>query len=101
MNDTYHFMVQLAIPTPLPRGFDDLMPMQEQVVERYLEEGKLVNYALSMDNDRFWAIFNARSEMEVREMLLDFPLTDFMDIEVSMLACFHRQDQAAPIFSLN
>ena len=101
MKEMYQFMVHFVIPAPVPHGFYELMPFQDKVVEQYLFDGKLLNYALSMDNDRLWAVFNARSEMEVREMLLDFPLTEFMEIEVSLLSAFHIQDQEAAGFSLN
>lgn len=101
MNDTYQFMVHFMIPAPVPNGFYELMPFQDQVVEQYMDDGKLLNYALSMENDKLWAVFNARSEMEVREMLLDFPLTGFMEIEVSLLSSYHILDRVAPGFSLN
>jgi len=78
----------------------DLMPYQRAVIERYLSEGSLVNYAMAMDNAKLWAIFNANSEMEVRHMLADFPLTKFMQLEVNLLTTFNTVE-AEPSFSLN
>jgi len=34
------------------------------VIDRYLSEGRLINYALSLENAKVWAVFNANSEME-------------------------------------
>ncbi len=101
MNEMYQFMVHFVIPAPVPQGFYELLPFQEKVVEQYMFDGKLLNYALSIDNDKLWAVFNARSEMEVREMLLDFPLTEYMEMEVSLLSSFQIQDKDMAGFSLN
>ncbi|MCB0595248.1 MAG: hypothetical protein H6557_10865 [Lewinellaceae bacterium] len=94
------FMVDFTLPEELCEEFVDLIPYQRAVVDRYLSEGKLVNYALSLENAKVWAVFNANSEMEVREMLMDFPLTRFMEIEVCMLNSFNSSE-FEPSFSLN
>lgn len=97
---TYQFMVDLTLPEQLTEEFAELIPYQQLLVDQYLEEGKLVNYALSNENNRAWAVFNAKSELEVLEMLAEFPLTPFMGVEVSMLASFNTQEDV-PQFSLN
>lgn len=96
----YQFMVDFTLPTELPSEFADLLPYQRAVVDRYLAEGALVNYALSLENAKLWAIFNANSEMEVLEMLSEFPLTRFMRVQVSMLTSFNTAEDI-PAFSLN
>ncbi len=93
-------MVDAALPDQPGQEFMDLLPYQQAVVDRYLSDGNLVNYAVSMENARLWAIFNANSEMEVLEMLADFPLTRFLDLEVNLLTSFNTTE-AEPSFSLN
>jgi len=100
MTPIYQFMVDFTLPEELPDEFMDLMPYQRAVIERYLSEGSLVNYAMAMGNAKLWAIFNANSEMEVRQMLADFPLTKFMQLEVNLLTTFNTVE-AEPSFSLN
>ena len=94
-------MVNFVIPAELPEDFFELMPYQEMVVDRYLEEGKLINYALSLDRGQLWAIFNANSELEVLEMIIDFPLTEFMEVEISLLSQYQTNEYPSPAFSMN
>lgn len=93
-------MVDFTLPRELSREFMDLIPFQRAVVDRYLSDGSLVNYALALEQAKLWAIFNANSEMEVLEMLTDFPLTPFMQIEINELTSFSTAE-ATPAFSLN
>ncbi|WP_282779905.1 muconolactone Delta-isomerase family protein [Phaeodactylibacter xiamenensis] len=100
INPTSQFMVDFTLPEELSTEFTDLIPYQRAVVDRYLSEGSLVNYALALESAKLWAIFNANSEMEVLEMLSDFPLTPFMQVEINQLTSFNTAE-ATPAFSLN
>lgn len=101
MNTEYQFMVDFTLPPELSDEFIDLIPYQRNVVNKYFSEGKLVNYALSLENAKLWAVFNAESEMEVMEMIIDFPLTKFMQVEICMLSIYNAPTPAAMNFSLN
>lgn len=100
MYASQHFMVDLSLPEEICNEFLDLVPYQQAVVSQYLTQGKLLNYALSLEKAKVWAIFSAESEVEVMEMLIDFPLTRFMQVEISLL---HQYDynSSSPSFSLN
>jgi len=101
MSAPQQFMVDFTLPIELSEEFFDLVPYQRVVVNRYFGEGKLLNYALSIESAKLWAIFSARSEMEVMEMIIDFPLTKFMEVEISMLALCELPQDVIPEFSLN
>ncbi len=101
MHQEYQFMADFTLPEELSEEFFKLLPYQECVVNKYLAQGKLINYALSLDNAKMWAIFSANSELEVLEMLSDFPLTRFMEVKVSLLTSYTTLSVAAPNFSLN
>ncbi len=101
MKDTYQFMVDFTLPEVLTEEFIGLIPYQRAVVNRFLNEGKMLNYALSLEQSKLWAIFSARSEMEVLEMLADMPLTGFMEVEISMLTFYNTLPEEIPVFSLN
>jgi len=96
-----HFMVDCTFPDELTDEFFDLLPYQDSVVNKYISNGKLLNYALSLENGKLWNIFSANSEMEVREMLLEFPLTRFMRIEINLLTCYNAVHAGSAQFSLN
>lgn len=96
-----HFMVDFTLPEELTDEFFDLLPYQDYVVNKYLANGKLVSYALSLENAKLWAIFSASSELEVRTMLLEFPLTRFMQLEINLLTCYNAMHTGHAQFSLN
>lgn len=100
MDSLNQFMVDFTLPEVLPTNFFDIIPDQTATVQKYLSLGKLVNYAFSIENAKIWAIFKADSEMEVMEMLIDFPITPFTQVQISLLDAFHVPS-ISPVFSMN
>lgn len=96
----HHFMVDFSLPQDPTDSFLELVPFQEAVISDYLSKGKLINYAISVEKSKIWAIFSASSEVEVLEMLIDFPLTKFMEVEISLLQQYNCKTYA-PSFSMN
>ena len=101
MDNQYQFMVDFTMPEVLTEEFMNMIPYQRAVINRLFSEGKLTNYALSLENSKLWAVFNARSEMEVMDMIADLPLTPFLDVEISMLTFYNTTHADMPDFSLN
>ena len=101
MENKYQFMVDFSMPDVLTEDFMQLIPYQRAAVNRFFSEGKLTNYALSLENSRLWAVFKANSEMEVMDMIADLPLTSFMEVEISMLTFYNTANVDVPDFSLN
>ena len=96
----HHFMVDFSVPKEPSASFLELVPFQEAVITDYLSQGKLINYAISLEKSKIWAVFAATSEVEVLEMLIDFPLTKFMKVEISLLQQYNSNIYA-PGFSMN
>jgi len=65
MDNQYQFMVDFSMPEVLTEEFMNMIPYQRSVINRLFTEGKLTNYALSLENSKLWAVFKANSEMEV------------------------------------
>ncbi len=101
MHQEYQFMAACILPAELSDEFFDLLSYQDVVVNKYLAQGKLIHYALSLDNARLWALFSANSELEVLEMLREFPLTRFLEVEISLLTTYATLSVATPSFSMN
>ncbi|MCB0651016.1 MAG: hypothetical protein KDC85_07050 [Saprospiraceae bacterium] len=100
MNSGYQYMVDFTMVGSVTEEFLDLIPYQRVVVNKLFQQGKLVNYALSAEKAKLWAIFNADSENEVRKMVNSFPLSKFMDVEISLLSQLDGQ-KMEHVFSLN
>ena len=93
-------MVDFTFKDALSEEFFDLIPYQRVVINKFFQQGKLVNYALSIENGKIWAIFNANTENEIWAMIKKLPLLKFMEVEISLLSQLDGQ-KVKPIFSLN
>ena len=94
-------MVEFTLPTDLPEEFVNKIPQQRDLVNRLLSEGKILNYALSLENSKLWVVFAATSEMELMEMVHRLPLTRYMKVRVNELTFFNAHHSFAPAFSVN
>jgi len=101
MRSDYQFMVDFTLPDTLTEEFMEKIPHQRAKVNRLLREGKLVNYALSLETSKMWAVFNADSEWQVKEMLDTLPLSKFMEAHVSTLTFYNSLEEEIPVFSMN
>ena len=95
------FMVEFDLPSPFSQEFIEKIPNQRMVINRMLEVGKIHSYALSMDRERLWCIINAKSELEVMEIIGEFPLHDFMTPHITELMFHNAVVFKVPAFSLN
>ncbi len=94
-------MVDFTLPQKLSEDFLRLIPHQRAKVSQLFREGKLVNYALSLDHSKLWAIINADSQKEVEQLIFHLPLTRFMDVHISMLTLYNSVGEDSPVFSMN
>jgi len=101
INTDIRFMVDFTLPTNLSQDFLDLVPFQRMAVNNLFEEGKLVNYALSFEEGRLWAVFSANSELDVMDMISDLPLTPYMKVDICMLTFYNDAKTQVPKFSMN
>jgi hypothetical protein len=95
------FMVEFDLPTPFPPSFVEKIPVQKMVVDEFMEEGKIISYALSMDKGRLWVIVNAQNDFDVLDVINEFPLIDQMQYSMTELMFNHAGAIMVPGFSLN
>ena len=95
-------MVDFTLPEKLSEEFLNLIPYQRAMVNRLFREGKLVNYAFSLEKSKLWAVLSANSELEVMSILSDLPLSPYMtEAKVSLLTFYNTADVTMPQFSMN
>ncbi|MFT4735268.1 MAG: hypothetical protein ACI9K1_002229, partial [Arcticibacterium sp.] len=70
-------------------------------VDEFMEEGKIISYALSMDKGRLWVIVNAQNDFDVLDVINEFPLIDQMQYSMTELMFNHAGAIMVPGFSLN
>lgn len=101
MSSEYQFLVDFNLPSKLDEEFMDLIPYQRAMVNKLFKDGVLLNYALSLESSRLWAIFSAHSELEVQAIVADLPLSEFMTFEINMLTFYNSMQPVTPDFSMN
>jgi muconolactone delta-isomerase len=100
-NNMLQYMVDFTLPTDLPEEFVSNIPRQRAAVHRLLGEGKILNYALSLENSKLWVVFAAGSEAELMEMVHRLPLTRYMKVHISELTFYNTSNSFSPAFSVN
>jgi muconolactone delta-isomerase len=100
-NSLIQYMVDFTLPTELPEEFVSKIQQQRSMVNRFLSEGKILNYALSLENSKLWVVFAARSESELMEIVHRLPLTRYMKVRVNELTFYNTFNAFVPAFSVN
>jgi hypothetical protein len=100
-SEKFQFMVEFAMPEVLSERFTNLIPDQRAVVNQYFSDGKLLSYAVSLENSKIWAVFLGESHIEVEKIVKKLPLTRYMKFEVSILTFFNLAMSGVPSFSVN
>lgn len=100
-NSSSQYMVDFTLPETLNEEFISRIPHQRSAVNRLLNEGKILNYALSLENSKLWAVFSADSEAALMEMISTLPLTQYMRVKISELTFYNAAKPFAPAFSMN
>ena len=95
------FMVDFTLPQILNNEFINHFQQQKKIVDQLFSEGKLLNYSLSLETSKLWAVFNAESEVDVLEMVSKMPLSPFMKINISALTLYNALSNPIPVFSSN
>lgn len=95
------YMVEFELPTPFSKEFISKIPRQRAVINDLLEDGKIQSYALSIDRDKLWCVVNAETELDVYEIIGQFPLIDFMQAKITELMFNNAIIIQIPTFSLN
>jgi muconolactone delta-isomerase len=95
------FMVDFTMPKELPDEFVGLIPRQRSAVNKLMNEGKVLNYALALEHGKLWAVFSVDSESELLDIVYGLPLTEFMKVRISELTFFNAHEPFRATFSVN
>ena len=95
------FLVEFDLPDTYTEYFIAKVPEQRATVHRMMREGKISNYALSLDRRKLWVFFTADDEQEVVSFINEFPLIDHMLPIVHPLMFHESIALQFPAMSLN
>jgi muconolactone delta-isomerase len=100
-NEMFQFMVEFTMPPVLNDRFTSTIPAQRAKINQMFGTGKIVSYAVSLENLKVWAVFNAETETEANELANELPLTKYMKFKVNPLTFMNILTARVPSFSVN
>lgn len=76
------FMVNLRFQTDDPTAMRAHIPREQAHVRELTEQGTIHGLYLAADGSRGWMVLQGHSDEHVQDLLEDFPLRPYMDVEV-------------------
>lgn len=95
------FMICIKLPAELTEKFISLIPEQRAMVNALMRKGIIISYTLSFDRTQLWVVMDAESEVNVIEVLAEFPLIQFMKSEIHEILFHNSIYVNVPKVSLN
>ncbi len=94
-------MIEFDLPQEMTEEFMLKIPAQRIKVNELMESGTILSYSLSMDRQKLWCVIKAQTEIDVMNIIEEFPLIDYMEPTISELMFNNIVSLRMPLFSLN
>lgn len=88
------FFITFKFPLQPGPGFHKLQDEQRDCVNDLAHKGIVLSYTVSADYRKSWMVIQAESEINVHEIIGNFPLIRFMRPEIHEIL-FHQQSAHA------
>ncbi|MCX6290770.1 MAG: hypothetical protein NT126_03300 [Bacteroidetes bacterium] len=95
------FMISIKLTDEFTEEFISLIPEQRAMVNSLMRKGIITSYSLASDRSKLWVVMEAESEINVIEVLSEFPLIGFMKPEIIELMFHNSIYVNIPKVSLN
>lgn len=101
MYGNQHYLAEINLIDSFSTEFIQLIPEQRKLVDKLMNDGVIVSYALSMERKKIWVVFEAKDENAVLNTIYEFPLIRFMQPKIHELAFYDTIHNGFPHLSLN
>jgi muconolactone delta-isomerase len=95
------YMITIKLPDELTEDFVLLIPRQRAHIDQLMDEGKVLQYSLASDRTTLWVTIVAESEIQVMDILANFPLIDYMNPGIMELAFHNSVSNELPKLIMN
>lgn len=82
-------------------AFMELMPVHRTIVDEFIFAGKILSYSVSDDWKKLWIVVSVETEDQVMDIIEEFPLLKFMEIEIIQLLFYNSPQRSYAHISLN
>ncbi len=94
-------MFSIQLPRELTKEFLSLIPKQRILIDKLMEDGKVIQYSLALDRSQLWVTIAANSERKAIDIYSTFPLVDFMRPTIYELAFQNSISNQLPKLIMN
>ena len=95
------FMVEVFLPGSLSQEYISLIPKQREYIDDMFSRGVISSYTLAMDRSKLWVTFSLQTVRDVKQIMNDFPIADYVDYSIHQLAFSNSTSAIIPEISLN
>lgn len=95
------FMVEIFLPEELDVDFMRMIPAHRAYINELINAGSIVTYSISFDRTKGWIIFSAKDAEEVLDIVQQFPIHQFINIEINELFIHDGEAFRFPKLHLN
>ena len=95
------FMFSIQLPRELTKEFLSLIPKQRILIDKLMEDGKVIQYSLALDRSQLWVTIAANSERKAIDIYSTLPLVDFMRPTIYELAFQNSISNQLPKLIMN
>jgi hypothetical protein len=83
-----YFQVSIYLTENLDDKFWELIPQHREMISELMLDEKVITYAINIERSKGWLTITADNLKEVRNVLLAFPIIDYMTYEIDELFIF-------------
>lgn len=95
------YMVTINLPARPNEELASLIPEQRRIANKLMHLGVIASYCLSADRLSLWVVLTADSVKEAMEILTQFPIINYVSVEIDELLFHQNGVFNIPQMSLN
>ena len=101
IEDKYINKYQVTLSFEVDDEFMGFVPAHRLYINSLIEKNIIDVYTVSMESQRAWVIFNARSKKQVEKYLSKSPLSKYWTVEIDELFLYDGLGYRMPAVQLN
>ncbi len=79
------YMVEMFLPEELDMDFMRMIPAHRAYINELISKGEIISYSISADRSKGWIIFLAEAAEAVLDIVQQFPIHQYITIEIHEL----------------
>ncbi|MDZ4668499.1 MAG: muconolactone Delta-isomerase family protein [bacterium] len=95
------FMVEIFLPNDIDLDFMRMIPAHRAYINELIAAGQILSYSISFDRSKGWIIFLSERADEVLDIVQQFPIHQFITIEINELFIHDGEAYRFPKLNFN